>query len=69
MTRKSEPERDDRPLMTTAAVAARLGIDKCAKDPERMVLKMARRGDLVAITVGRYRMIVPASLDRYLDGR
>lgn len=59
-----------RPCLETPMEAAhRLGLDRVTKDPGRCVLKMARRGELVAITVGKFRMIDSDSVDRLIKGK
>ena len=56
------------PPLTPDEAARRLGLDKVAKHPERVILDMARRGDLRRIRVGRYTMIDAESVERILQG-
>ena len=56
-------------LITPEEAARRLGLDRVTADPKRTVLRMARRGHLVAVRVSRFTMIDPSSIDRFIEGR
>lgn len=56
-------------LVTRAEAARRLGLDRVARNPERMVREMAARGELRAVAVGRWLMIEAASIDRWIARR
>lgn len=65
----TQPTADRRPLMSPQAVVKDLGLDQFGmKHPKKLILKMARRGDLVGIKVGRRVMIDPASVDKFRRG-
>ena len=53
-------------LITVAEAARRLGLNDRAKEPERCVREMARRGDLVARKVGCWTQIVEESVDQFI---
>ena len=53
-------------LITPAEAARRLGITDVSDDAARVVLKMARRGDLRAKHIGRWVMIIGASVDEFV---
>lgn len=56
-------------LISPAEAARRLGLDQVSKSPERLVLEMARRGELRAKRVGRWLMIEVTSLEKFALGR
>jgi len=61
---------DTMPLLVSPAEAARrLGLDQVSKSPERLVLEMARRGELRAKKVGRWLMIDAESLESFARER
>jgi excisionase family DNA binding protein len=49
--------------MTPAQAAALLGLDAVYAVPERAVLQLVRRHELVGVRVGRRVMITPESVD------
>ena len=53
-------------LITPAEAARRLGITAVSDSAARVVLKMARRGDLRAKHIGRWVMIIGASVDEFI---
>jgi hypothetical protein len=58
------------PLLVTCEEAARrIGVDRVSKNPARVVQQMARRGELRAVLVGRWRMIEARSIDSWLSTR
>ena len=58
------------PLLVTCEEAARrIGLDRVSKNPSRVVQQMARRGELRAVIVGRWRMIEARSIDSWLATR
>ena len=58
------------PLLVTCEEAARrIGLDRVSKNPARVVQQMARRGELRAVIVGRWRMIEARSIDSWLSTR
>ncbi len=68
LRRESQVEAE--PLLVTCEEAARrIGIDRVAKNPARVVQQMARRGELRAVIVGRWRMIEARSIDSWLSTR
>lgn len=57
------------PIDRTEA-ARRLGLRRPAvKNPERVILNMVKRGELIGIHVGRWLLVDPDSVDRFLEGR
>ena len=58
-------------LITPDEAAVRLGLDKVAKsglNAHRVVLAMARRGDIRGVRVGKWTMIDPRSVDAIITG-
>jgi hypothetical protein len=58
----------DSRLITKEEAASRLGLTGLAKDPPRIVKQMVKRGELRAVHVGRWMMIDPVSVDRFIAG-
>lgn len=56
-------------LVTYEEAARRIGVDRVSKNPARVVQQMARRGELRAVIVGRWRMIEARSIDSWLSTR
>ena len=56
-------------LLTRTQAAKRLRLDRVCRDPERTVLAMCHRGELVGVRVSRWIMIDPSSVDRFIKGR
>ena len=54
-------------LETPLEAAHRLGLDRVTKNPKLTILRMARRGDLIAVRVGKWTMIDPKSVDRLIE--
>lgn len=57
-----------RPPISLAEAARRLGLDAVCKHPANVVKGMARRGDIVGITAGKFTLIDPDSIDDLLGG-
>jgi hypothetical protein len=53
-------------LMTIAEVAHKLGLDRVAKNPRRVVREMCRKGQLHGVVVGRWLMVRPDSVARLI---
>ena len=56
-------------LITKTEAAQMLGVDRQAKDPDRVITRMARRGDLQSRRVGRWVMILRSSVIDFIEGR
>lgn len=56
-------------LVTLDEAARRIGLNAVSKNPARVVQQMARRGELRAVFVGRWRMIEARSIDSWLANR
>lgn len=56
-------------LLTPDEAARRLGIDKVAKNPRRVILDMCRRGQLRAVKVSTWTMVHPDSVDALIGDR
>jgi len=54
-------------LLFPDEAAARLRLDEVGQDPERTVLQMVKRGELEGRLVGRRRLIVASSVDRFIE--
>ena len=56
-------------LISPLQAAERLGLleDEVVRDPRMTILKMARRGELVAVKVGRCTRIRPESVDDWIE--
>ena len=59
----------DEHLITPEQAANLLGMDLTWRDPHREVLRMARRGLLVGVRVGRHVRILPSSVSAYIAGQ
>jgi len=69
VTPKSQgnPPPADRKLITPQRAAVILGLDECSADPGLVVRRMARRGELVAVRVGRWTLIDAQSVHEFIQ--
>ena len=68
MRAKVAPQARPLDLISTQETAQRLGLLEVTANPKRAVLEMARRGELVGVMVGRWKMIRPESVDAWIRG-
>lgn len=54
-------------LITLAEAATRLGLDRVATQPERVIKRMIRSGRLRGVRVQKWWMVDPVSVDRYTN--
>lgn len=60
---------EGRQLITPEDAARRLGLDAIAEDPKRIVLGMARRGEIRPVRVSKWTMIDAESVEKFIAGK